>query len=221
LREFALLWTAILAMRFSEAMVAVAVGWQVYALTASAWDLGLVGLLQFVPALLLTLPAGHAADRFHRGRILALTMAASAALGVVLVVAVLSPIVQNWRRTPVDRFPLSYYPMFSEARGDTGRFNYVVGYDARGQRERIHYSVMGSGGLNQIRRQLQDAIEDGRTARLCQSIAAEIARRPGRRYSDVVRVDVVTGTYRYADYFTGNKTPLDEQVRATCPVERR
>ena len=39
-------------------MLMVAIGWEVYDLTGSAWDLGLVGLLQFAPALALMLPAG-------------------------------------------------------------------------------------------------------------------------------------------------------------------
>ncbi len=45
----------------------VAVGWQMYELTGSAWDLGLVGLYQFLPALLLTLVAGYVADRGYAG----------------------------------------------------------------------------------------------------------------------------------------------------------
>jgi len=44
----------------------VAVGWQVYALTGSAFYLGLVGLAQFLPMFLLTLAAGHIADRYDR-----------------------------------------------------------------------------------------------------------------------------------------------------------
>ena len=48
-------------------MLMVALGWQMYDLTASAWNLGLVGLAQFLPALLLTLPAGHLVDRHDRG----------------------------------------------------------------------------------------------------------------------------------------------------------
>ncbi len=51
-------------------MLAVGVGWQIYALTGSALDLGLVGLAQFVPAFALVLAAGHAADRFDRRRVL-------------------------------------------------------------------------------------------------------------------------------------------------------
>ena len=50
-------------------MVNVAVGWQVYALTRRPLDLGYVGLAQFLPAVFLTLPAGHAADRFDRRRV--------------------------------------------------------------------------------------------------------------------------------------------------------
>jgi MFS family permease len=56
-------------------MLMVAVAWHMYDITTSAWDLGLVGLFQFVPALLLTLPAGHVADRFHRGRIIGVCVA--------------------------------------------------------------------------------------------------------------------------------------------------
>ena len=54
---------------FAMQMVSVAVGWQVYALTGSALDLGLIGLAQFFPLVLLALPAGHVADQFPRQRI--------------------------------------------------------------------------------------------------------------------------------------------------------
>jgi MFS family permease len=47
-------------------MQAVAVGWQVYSLTGSAFYLGLVGLAQFLPMILLTLLVGQAADRYDR-----------------------------------------------------------------------------------------------------------------------------------------------------------
>jgi len=65
-------------------MLMVAVGWQMYDLTGSAWDLGLVGLLQFAPALLLVLVAGHVVDRFHRARIVGLCMAAQTAIAALL-----------------------------------------------------------------------------------------------------------------------------------------
>ncbi len=54
---------------FSRQIVAVAVGWQVYEITNSAFHLGMVGLVQFLPALLLTFHGGHVADRHERRRI--------------------------------------------------------------------------------------------------------------------------------------------------------
>ena len=66
---FMRLWYSRLASISGQQMLMVAVGWQMYELTGSAWDLGLVGLFQFLPALLLTLVAGHVADRLHRARI--------------------------------------------------------------------------------------------------------------------------------------------------------
>ena len=68
-------------------MLMVAVGWQMYELTASAWDLGLVGLYQFVPSLLFTLLAGHVVDRVHRGRIIAACLVAQATVALILVAA--------------------------------------------------------------------------------------------------------------------------------------
>jgi MFS family permease len=51
-------------------MQSVAVGWQVYEITKRPLDLGLTGLVQFLPGLFLFLLAGHAADRFDRRNLL-------------------------------------------------------------------------------------------------------------------------------------------------------
>jgi MFS family permease len=51
-------------------MQSVAVAWQVYEITHRAIDLGYVGLAQFLPGILLSLVAGHTADRFDRRRVL-------------------------------------------------------------------------------------------------------------------------------------------------------
>jgi MFS family permease len=62
-------WFARVSSGFAFQMLSVAAGWQVYDLTGSAFDLGLIGLIQFVPALLLALPAGHIADQYDRRRV--------------------------------------------------------------------------------------------------------------------------------------------------------
>jgi len=68
----------------AQQMLLVALAWQMYDLTSSAWDLGLVGLMQFLPALLLTIPAGQLADRVDRRRVLAASLALQACVAVAL-----------------------------------------------------------------------------------------------------------------------------------------
>jgi MFS family permease len=86
-RQFVRFWFARLAGTTANQMLMVAVAWQMYDLTNSAWDLGLVGLFQFVPALVMTLPAGHVVDHAHRGRVFAACMFVLGLAALVLVAA--------------------------------------------------------------------------------------------------------------------------------------
>lgn len=70
-RDYLRFWLARLAGTATNQMLMVALGWQMCDLTGSAWDLGLVGLLQFLPSLVLMLPAGDVVDRHHRARVAA------------------------------------------------------------------------------------------------------------------------------------------------------
>jgi MFS family permease len=56
--------------RFAMAVGVVAVGWQIYALTNSAFYLGLAGLVQFLPTAILVFASGHVADRYDRRRVI-------------------------------------------------------------------------------------------------------------------------------------------------------
>jgi MFS family permease len=68
-RPFVLFWSARVAGTIAYQMQAVAIGWQIYDLTGSALDLGLVGLVQFIPVVVLALVVGHVADRYERRRV--------------------------------------------------------------------------------------------------------------------------------------------------------
>ncbi|TKI08535.1 MFS transporter [Martelella alba] len=68
-RSFAAFWLARTFSGFGFQMLFIAVSWQIYSLTGRALDLGLIGLAQFLPSVLLALPAGHLADQFDRRRI--------------------------------------------------------------------------------------------------------------------------------------------------------
>lgn len=79
---FKLFWCASVASTIALQMQIVAVGWQIYQLTHSAFDLGIVGLVQFIPSLILVFVVGHVADRHDRrnvARISALVEALAAA----------------------------------------------------------------------------------------------------------------------------------------------
>lgn len=69
-----------------QQMLTVAVGWELYERTGSALALGMVGLIQTIPMLLFTLPAGHVADNYERKRVIMLMtgVIALASLGLTL-----------------------------------------------------------------------------------------------------------------------------------------
>jgi MFS family permease len=94
-RLFVQFWTARFATTIALHMQAVAVGWQMYALTDNPLDLGLVGLVQFVPSFLLVLVAGHFADRHDRRRIIAAAQAVAGLASALLTLGAASGLVSR------------------------------------------------------------------------------------------------------------------------------
>ncbi len=76
--------------RFASDMQSTAIGWQVYNLTGSAFDLGAVGLVQIIPFLLLFPLAGVAADRFRRARVMACCISGQVLCSTALLTMTLS-----------------------------------------------------------------------------------------------------------------------------------
>jgi MFS family permease len=70
-RDFAVFWVALVTEAFALSMALVAIGWQVYSVRENPLDLGLIGLAEFLPLVLLALPAGQLADRIPRRTLLA------------------------------------------------------------------------------------------------------------------------------------------------------
>src|SRR5262245_13646294 len=75
-------------------MQSVAVGWELYQRTDSAAALGLVGLVQFLPVFVLSLPAGQAADRYSRRTLLvsAQGLMACASVGLAVLSLLRGPV---------------------------------------------------------------------------------------------------------------------------------
>jgi len=87
LRDFRLYLIGRLFAVIGAQMLTVAVGWELYERTHSPLALGLVGLVEMLPMICCTLPAGHLADNFNRKRIIlaALLVSSSASLGLALI----------------------------------------------------------------------------------------------------------------------------------------
>ncbi len=97
-RDFALYWTSRFAMTLAAMAEAVTIGWQVYAVARvdhsvphSAFLVGMVGLVQFVPYFALTLFAGQVADRYERKRIILICLAVQLLCDLALVALALQP----------------------------------------------------------------------------------------------------------------------------------
>jgi hypothetical protein len=144
---------------------------------------------------------------------------------VLLLGAILAPIAQDVRPEAErkDSFPFSYYPMFSQDRHGEYVVTYLLGLDQRGDRYMLPHVLAGNAGFNQTRRQINRFLRDGKADVLCGSVARALAEdtdgdEPPRRNEKIVTVQVVTGTFRLAEYFGGHKAPAAELVRASCPV---
>ena len=74
LRNFRFLCTANVLVAFSSAILTVIIGWSLYERTHSAFILGLVGLVQIIPNLLLAIPAGHYVDQHDPRRVAAVAL---------------------------------------------------------------------------------------------------------------------------------------------------
>ena len=88
-KAFMRFWLARLMGISANQMLMLGIAWHMYDISGSAWDLGLVGLFQFIPALLMALPAGQLIDRLHRGRIFASCMMLQGLVALVLLWATL------------------------------------------------------------------------------------------------------------------------------------
>jgi MFS family permease len=83
-------------MGFAVQIISVAVGWQVYDITRDPLDLGFVGLVQFLPSLVLVLVTGSVADHFERRAIMAICLAGEIACAAALLLVTHSGMREVW-----------------------------------------------------------------------------------------------------------------------------
>jgi MFS family permease len=95
--DFRRLWASMLCSGIALQMAQVAIGWQVYSIRHNAFDLGLIGLAEFVPVPLLALPAGQLADRLPRVGLVFVTTLGDAVVAALLLVVTLHGAHRLWQ----------------------------------------------------------------------------------------------------------------------------
>lgn len=133
----------------------------------------------------------------------------AAMLGLVLWPALRSP--------PVDGFPLSTYPMFSQGRRDpTAVVERAVGVTADGQRRPVPPRLVGSEEVLQARALVARSLAQGGGASraLCRDIAARVAAAPA--FADVVSVELRADTFDAVAFLAGREEPLRSKVHVRC-----
>jgi len=120
---------------------------------------------------------------------------------ILLIVAILYPIRENWGKKPEDSFPMSYYPMFTNKRGKA-------------------YKMAGTGGFNQVRRQIKKVAKrkKGRK-KLLKKVAKRISRTKEAPYSEIVEVQLVQGVISFERIFEQKEIRADtEKILASQTV---
>jgi len=97
-------------------IVSLAVSWQIYAITHSAFMLGMIGLMQFLPSVLLALPAGHLADQYNRKTLIVVGQVVEC----IAVVGLITLPLMSWLSTPA---LLGLVALFSIAKAVEGPAN--------------------------------------------------------------------------------------------------
>lgn len=104
-----------------------------------------------------------------------------------------------------DSFPFSHYPMFSSKRASHYWVTHLLGIEADGTSRPLHYSYLGTGGLNAVRRQVRRRVKEGDGPVLAERAAALLARRDRPADRGIVRVHVVRGRYLVDPFMRGRE----------------
>lgn len=132
------------------------------------------------------------------------TRAIAGLLTAALLTAIALPARKLGRREEVrDSFPFSHYPMFSAQRKSYYWVTHLLGIEADGTSRPLHYSYLGTGGLNAVRRQVRRRVRDGDGPMLAERAAELVARRDRPADRGVVRVHVVRGRYLVDPFMRG------------------
>lgn len=124
-----------------------------------------------------------------------------------------------FRVPPVDSYPLSTYPMFSQRRGQP-RLYRMLTLDDRGTQAPLPPRLVANSEALQAAATIRRAVDGGKGAQkaLCSEVAARVSRDPDLSHVRRLRIQAVQ--YDPIDYFTGGRVPLEARTLHSCRVRR-
>ncbi len=138
-------------------------------------------------------------------------------LGLCLIVA--WPVQENFKETPKDSFPLSYYPMFTTLRPPHYAVSHPAAADMNGKVYHLPFTILGQGGFNQTRRQISRSVREGRAQLLADLLAENVSQAGLKGEAPFKSVAIITSVYKLDDYYRGVKKPFKRIVRAISKVD--
>lgn len=110
--------------------------------------------------------------------------------------------------------------MFAKKRSQNYGLYYVVGVDTLEERIRIPYKLAGTGGFNQVRRQINRAGKSEKGQPFLKKTANTIAKKNSRLYGKLTSLELVKGYYSLEGYFLKSDTlPVLERKIATYKIK--
>lgn len=128
------------------------------------------------------------------------------------------PALENLKEKPKDSFPLSYYPMFTTFRPPEYAVSHPAAADINNKIYNLPFTIAGSGGFNQTRRQISRSVRDGNAQLLSDSIAARIPLMNLQTDAPLRSVAIITSVFNLEAYYQGDKKPLKRIVRSVSKV---
>lgn len=124
-----------------------------------------------------------------------------------------------FRVPPIDSYPLSTYPMFSQRRGQP-LLHRMLALDDKGTQTPLPPRLVANSEALQAAATIRRAVEGGKSSlrALCSEVAARVAA--DREFSQMRRLRIQAVRYDPIEYFVGERVPLEARTLRSCRVRR-
>ena len=143
-------------------------------------------------------------------------------ISIFCMLVIASPILENWKDEPKDDFPLSYYPLFIQNRGEETIVAYLYG----GDKDKNYYTipnnyVIPGSAFNSARMQIARIIINNQSLELCEFTAKVLRIIEEEPFNKITHLGVVSSRVNITEFMNSggnNFRPKEFLVHAKCRV---